>query len=97
MAEEKQEGFNVLFLLHFYDGEKFIGQKPMWIEFADGRMLGTLLGLLAKGIHEDDFHGTEEYPTESKGFRTLRGILAEVYCNPFDLMIRKKGPKLLGG
>ncbi|MFH1404672.1 MAG: hypothetical protein ABIH21_01070, partial [Patescibacteria group bacterium] len=46
---------------------------------------------------EDDFHGTEEYPTESKGFRTLRGILAEVYCNPFDLMIRKKGPKLLGG
>ena len=75
----------VILTLHFYCGTEFIGQKLHWVEVTSTGALGTLIDLLAYACQPDDFHGTEQFPTDGDGFRAIMRELKQVYENPYGV------------
>lgn len=69
----------VILTLHFYNGSEFLGQKLQWVEVPSTAALCNLLSLLALGKRHHEIHGTEQFPTDSKGFKSIKQELEQVY------------------
>lgn len=69
--------------LHFYRGDKFLGQKLHWVEVTSTGALGILIDLLARARQPDDFRGTEQFPTEGDAFKRIKHDLELAYENPY--------------
>lgn len=72
-----------ILLLHYYKDSTFVGQKLQWVEVPSAGALCTLLNYLAQGFRATDLRGTEAFPTESAGYRAIRGELEMAYEDPF--------------
>ena len=73
----------VILLLHYYEGEKYLGQAMHWVELNSSNALAALISLLGMGRWL--LQGTEDFPSEGMDYLSIYKALEEIFiCDYHD-------------